>query len=781
MTWTRWSRPLLPLLLGAVWISGALLQGGEVTLKNGMTLPGTPVRIETLVTGPKRPNPLPTTVYPIVMVSNPLQKYFVPARQVESESKDLDLTKNEIFRIRPVKQAGGSRVIAAVGEFLEKPAPFDEFGRRTVKLGARPVNLSVFQQMTEITPVYVKITALNYGWDTALATSSISIDVLDPILRKASGGKSADHRLKIARFYIQAEMYEPAQRELTAIGQEFPELAERVEQARTVLNQAFAQELVNELKLRRNAGQHRFVYEKSRVFPTENVDATVLREVRELSAEYETALEEIMRAQSLLAELQAQLGDDRRVAELAPRRAEISESLNLSNLQRLDAFRKLSSDPKLKADEKLALALSGWVVGSPNAVTELDQALRYWQARSLLLDYLRLPIEEESERKSILQRLNALEGWGATRTAQALPLLPPPLDLAGAEPGKAVRIEVPEAGKSDDDPAAYWVLLPPEYHPEHHYPAIVALHGQKRPAQQELAFWGGTDGRIGQSQRHGYIVLVPEYTTKAGQSQYDYSPASHRIVIDSLRDARRRFSIDSDRVFLAGHDMGGDAAFDISFSHPDLFAGVIPIAGVSDRYCEFYWQNVRQMPLYVISGELDRDTVAKNTKELMRMLQQGFNLVYTEFVGAGADPFYSEIHKLFDWMSRHRRSPLPKQIEVKTLRETDNHFYWYEFEGIPKTVTTINWTNEKQRNVRPMNVTAVVNEANTIVIQSGAEKHRIWLTPEGGLIDFDKRLGVRIMGKQRFNDFIKPDIEAMLEWLRYSGDQQRLFWARLDF
>jgi hypothetical protein len=131
-------------------------------------------------------------------------------------------------------------------------------------------------------------------------------------------------------------------------------------------------------------------------------------------------------------------------------------------------------------------------------------------------------------------------------------------------------------------------------------------------------------------------------------------------------------------------------------------------------------------------------------------------------------------------MSRHRRQPLPRQVEVKTLRDSDNHFYWYEFEGLPKAVTDLNW-NDKRRNVRPMNVTAVVNEANTIVIQSGAEKHRLWLTPEGGLIDFDKRLGVRIMGKQRFNDFIKPDIEAMLERLRHSGDQQRLFWARLEF
>ena len=44
-----------------------------------------------------------------------------------------------------------------------------------------------------------------------------------------------------------------------------------------------------------------------------------------------------------------------------------------------------------------------------------------------------------------------------------------------------------------------------------------------------------------------------------------------------LRDAMRRFSIDSDRVFLSGHSIGGDAAWDIGLAHPDLWAGVIPI------------------------------------------------------------------------------------------------------------------------------------------------------------------------------------------------------------
>ncbi len=37
------------------------------------------------------------------------------------------------------------------------------------------------------------------------------------------------------------------------------------------------------------------------------------------------------------------------------------------------------------------------------------------------------------------------------------------------------------------------------------------------------------------------------------------------------------------------------------------------------------------------------------------MMERNYDLIYCEYVGAGPDGFYSEIHKLFDWMSRYRR------------------------------------------------------------------------------------------------------------------------------
>lgn len=754
----------------------------EITLKNGTVLKGPSIeKLESLNIGPKKGKEGPVPNYPIYLVTSPLKRFFVPRTQAEIVNPEADLGKLQGFKIEQSKVKGGGRIIGPMQGYVEKEGPFNEFGRRTVVLNLANSEPEVFQGITDITPEWAKVIALNYSWETWIATSSIPFNQLDAILRKGTKPNNPDDRMRIAIFYIQALKFDAAGQELDAIGKEFPEMGDRVEGARKQLHVYWAQEILRELKLRRQAGQHEYVYVHLKKFPTENVDNATLREVRELQAEYDQKLERGETVKADLAKLQGLLKADPRVKEIAPIRAEIAESLNYINLERLDAYHKLSGDALLKPDEKLALALSGWTVGSQNAVTDLDQALRFWQARFLLIDYLRSATEAEVERKSLLTRLEALEGLGPDRVAQMLPLLPTSGDTTGLVGGQAVRIVVPGATAGEE--SAYWVTLPLEYHAEHSYPLIVALHREDNgtPRQEIQGFWGGTEDQIGQSQRYGYIAIAPEYIPKEDANKgYDYSERSHAIVIASIRDALRRFNIDADRVFLSGHGMGGDAAWDIGLSHPFLFAGVIPINGAIDRFAPYYLENGKPLPFYTIVGEKDTNLYERNVVHLMKIFMNGTDLIHTEYKGAGPGSFVSEIHSLFDWMSRLRRGPPPKQINVRTLRESDNHFSWFEFSGVPDNMKGIDWSN-RQRAVHALIVSAKITPANSILISSRAARHRIWIPRGDGLIDFNKRLEVKINGKLVWNDFVKPNLEVMLDRVRVTGDRQQLFWNVLEF
>lgn len=779
----RSRRHSLLLLATACAVTGAFLlpvRAGEITLKNGTKLQGTKVSpLQTLTLGPQKGDTGPVPIYNIVMVASELQRYFVPRLRVENVNKDADLSKFETFTVPQIPK-GRSKSIQAVGSYLEV-TPFNEFGNRRVSLATSGGKEVVFQGITKITPQYVKIEALNYLWETAIATSSIPTKNLDEMLRKVTKANNPDHRLAIARFYLQAERYQRAEEELEAIKAQFTELSDTVAEALVSLKQLQAQQWVSELKVRQAGGQHVFVYEACRrfstYFPADKVGAAVLRDVRDITADYEKKHKEAQEAVILMGELQAQIKDADKVAEVAPRRSEIAERLNINNFDRLDAFLKLAKDAKLPAADKLALALSGWVVGSANAVTDLDLALRLWKARFLVLDYLRTPVDGATERNSALDKLLMVEGVGPTRIAQMLPLLPPLVDTLGVKPESVLAIEVP--ARAGNPAVQYSVLLPLEYHPDHAYPTIIALRSQGRTAAQELDFWGGAVEGAGQSQRHGYLVITPEYAPP-GQRAYDYGASAHYAVIEALHDARKRFHIDSDRVFLSGHAMGGDAALDIGFAHPDLFAGVIPLGGVIDKFSKIYADNARDLPIYMVAGEYDRDSVARNSIKLTEMMKRGYDLIYTEFIGCGQDSFYAEIHKLFDWMARQKRSRFPTQIDAVTRRACDNRFFWLEFAGLPEGMTTIDWASNQRKPVPPIKA-RLTPGGGAIEITSPAATNTVWLSPDLIKDLFNNRLNVRVNGKPKWNDFIKPDVGALLEDFRRRSDRQQLYWAVLSF
>ena len=753
--------------------NGAGLLAGEVLLKNGTLIQGKPVPIQSLSLAGKR-SAGEIATYPILLVQTDLQRYFVPARQVSDINKDADLGRFETFKLRQRKTAR-KLMLQSVGTFREV-TPLDQFGRRRVTVSGPKAPIHIFQGVTEIHPKQLTVIGLNYVWKHGLATTSIPPAMLDAMIRKATDQTKPEDRLAIARFYLQAGLYRQSLQELDSIVKDFPELSKRVEEVALQSRQLLAKRLLSELRRRQAAAQHRLAYLAAKRFPVKKMSAAVLRDVREFIAYYDDSQDRGKKALALLAKLQESLKDPEQSAAVTPLRSEIAEQLDFETLNRLDAFLKLQKDDSLSPAEKLAVAYSGWVVGGANAITDLDAAVRLWKARSLILEFLR---EKDGEKlKLILARLQNVEGVSAQSIAQLIPLLPPILATRDIQKnvGRVLPIQVTPA--DDDVPVAYAVLLPREYNPHHSYPMIVALRDAGRTTDNELTWWGGTQAKPGQSQRHGYIVIAPEFA-KENQREYDYSASAHYVVLQSIRDARKRFNVDSDRVFLAGHGMGGDAAFDLGMSHPDVFAGVIPITAVSAKYCKYYWPNAKGMAWYVIAGELDRDTSERNTRELNNMLRRGYDMVYTEYLGRGYESYYAEIHKLFDWMQMQTRTRYPEEVEAQILRPIDNRFFWIKVDGLPRNATLAVLDGDRRQRVTPMKLSARVNVGNTIHIRSGADSNTIWLSPD--FVDFDKRVKVLVNGQRKFNNFLRPDFSALLADFRIRGDRQKLYSVKMTF
>jgi predicted esterase len=360
------------------------------------------------------------------------------------------------------------------------------------------------------------------------------------------------------------------------------------------------------------------------------------------------------------------------------------------------------------------------------------------------------------------------------------------------QPGGAPRSASPRpgyyelevVGVADAPPVKYLVQLPPEYDPYRRYPAIVTLHGARSTPALQIDWWAGAwaEGgwRRGQATRHGYIVIAPQWAAEH-QRKYGYSLREHAAVLSSLRDACRRFSIDTDRVFLTGHSMGGDAAWDIGLAHPDLWAGVIPIVARSDKYCLRYWKNAKLVPFYFVCGELDGNRMSVNAVDFDRYFKHfGYNCTVVEYLGRGHDSYSDEIQRLFDWMSRFKRDFFPREFATSTMRRWDNFFWWVELEELPPraTVEPVDWPPPS--GTRAAETTASITVTGAIYVRSGAGSVTVWLSPE--MIDFQQPVNV-VVNRRRLTSarqFVEPDLETLLEDVLLRGDRQHPFWAKME-
>ncbi len=760
------SARLLPFATLAALVAtstGALAD--SVTLKNGLVYRGTVDKDDTLVS-----------------IFDGLKRVLVHDTQVVRTDPDpsTKVGVEKFTLIQPIEKQGGQMPPAAIGVSV---GPWDENGRRTFTYLSVKSNRTVrmTQALNELGPALCKFRGIDEFWQGLTPTNQIPRTLVIALIYRGQAQANVAERTKLCRFLIQAEWYPESIVELEKLGKDFPETRDMARNTRQNVLGLQAQANLAELKVRRAAQQPREVASRLRAFATRGVGADVLNSVREQTDALKVAeIEDHALADHLgkvVAELSPELQKETRPA-LAEILRILTEAPDAAR-PRLAPFAKAESDSTSKAESRLALALSGWAVGPDAAVADLPTAEVLWEARGLVRDYLRSRAEDA--RAQALAALQALELPSPTRRPLDLETvtrlarqLPPPLRGDDDLPGRPRICRVLD--DPNQDPTEYTVLLPPEYHPARTYPAVVALHNGQ--GMDSAIDWWKTE-----AMRRGYIVIAPEYNT-ANPPDYLYSTAEHAAVELALRDARKRFSIDGDRVYLGGQGLGGDMAWDFGLGHPDLFAGVAPISGIPAKHALAYhrdrkFANDRRLPLYIALGDLAGagETVLDMAKD---MITRNYNVTYVEYFKRGRDNLPEEAAPVFDWMATLRRDPAPRQFAVCSSRVCDDRFFGIvlkEFstgrapnpeavdpQGKNLKLATIDVSSSNLSNLLKVNVV-------------GVRQLDVWVSPR--VLDFSKPIEVRVNRNRAFNGLVKPDFEPYLEDLRLRGDRQQPYWLKV--
>jgi acetyl esterase/lipase len=668
----------------------------------------------------------------------------------------------------------------------------------------------------------------------------------------------ADRRFQIFNFLVQAGWLDEAEKELERIRRDFPKAKEKAETAAEGIKKLVALDRLDEIKAAYAAGRHEAAQRLLAAFPTASADDQTQAEVRSLKAKYELAGTSLRRAEEFLTKLPRELPDGADKNLYTAAAAAIAGELTLDHFfkkgenddVRLDRFlnqaeqaERLATQkmPHLSPEELLSLAVTSWLTGSATGETKPPAAQRLWRARQFLMEYRKT--DDPAARAAQLKAYESQAAPGVSEIAQLISTLPPParpqtftrgpaegaayyaahacgaqaLAPAGASLGAVAqllaasevaalrassldRVEMSAPAAFGGRPVTYTLQLPPEYHPGRAYPVLVALHNGGETAKNMM------DRLAESAAKHGYILAAPDWDFARGGT-YLYSAEEHAAVLDTLRDLGRHFNVDTDRVFLTGYGEGGNMAWDVGLSHPDLFAGVVPVNGQPRYHARAYWPNAMVLPFYVVWGEYmggptrtpDKRTNGNLvTYELFKdhWIPGGFPALGVQYKGRGLEWFPAEVPTIFEWMAQKRRQnpmakigfknrassePEPGEYEAHqcTMRPGDNHFYWLSVDGLaPQRLNeSARWWNP---NAKVATVAGRIVNGNQVgVFAAGVKQVTVWLGR--GTVDFEKPVTVYLNSSQLGNPRpVKPSLAVLLEDFYQRGDRQRLYVARID-
>lgn len=742
-------------------------------------------------------------------ISDGLKRVVIRDSKIERIIPGESYRKFDAFEIsQPMEVHGGAMPTAAAGV---QATPWDAKGRREFRYldgrNGRFVPVKMHQAINSLGPRTTGYRGIDGFWKGNVSTTQVPKEVVLGILARVDR-TNLHERNRVGSFLLMSGWYPEARAEVVSIAKDFPSEKERcAELLRLIADLDGRQQLV-EIGVARDSRKPRELLARLRAFPGENVSPEVLSDAREQLRKEEDRLTADRKLGESIRDLEK--GFTSAVEkEWKPRISEVLRDLEDAPdvaRWRLDAFAK--ADPAASVEAKLALAMSAWIVGPDRATAGLADAHTLWEARRLVRDSI--VAEGDAERSKAIEMLEALRFEedlptpppapspspapagrpAAPRSAVAkksgerkldlewltriVQLMPPPLhDIQRRAEANPITHRV--AGDLNPEPTDYMVLLPPEYHPLRNYPAIVSLHDGYGP-RHAIDWWAK------EAARRGYIVIAPEYLTPGLPADYRYTQREHAAVELALRDARKRYGIDSDRVYLHGVVLGGHGALDIGLAHPDLFAGVASVSGMAAKFALAYRKHSEHVPLYIAIGDLapgNRETLFDGFAK--PMITGADDVTYVEYHNRGLEDLPEEAPTIIDWMDKHRRDAAPRAFEVATARPSDARFWGVVVQehatgkSIAPEAADVPGTN-----IHPAKVTYKTSSLSNLINIKAAGVNRldVWVSPK--IIDFGRKMEVRINDRPFYKGLAKTEFGPMLTDLRYRFDRQQIYWMKVS-
>ncbi|MDB5038847.1 MAG: hypothetical protein JWQ35_2375 [Bacteriovoracaceae bacterium] len=293
----------------------------------------------------------------------------------------------------------------------------------------------------------------------------------------------------------------------------------------------------------------------------------------------------------------------------------------------------------------------------------------------------------------------------------------------------------------------YSVLFPKKFDPAKSYDAIISLHGANVEASELTNHFAPKDWAF---------VIGPTNRRPHG---FAYQDTGRLDVLEVIEDAKKKFPLHSESLYLEGHSMGGEGTWHLGLHHPSMFAGLAPSAGWSSfqLYTPFVYQkanlstppqllsfrdrvlmdsnnpyfieNAEHLPIYITQAEKDDNVPAIHARlffELARNL--GLKAEYREVdtdIHWFTEPlnedrgFDSMDHPAqYEFLQKNKVSAFPKDLKFRLIDlGIEKNFYWVRVEEQDKIFTE----TELDVNIKQNNVKMVTSNVKALTLHLSRE------------------------------------------------------------
>lgn len=749
---------------------------GAVRLKNGVNLKGMCGNANTI-------SPLlQDQGLELRRIEQQVRTYFVSTRQCQPVAPDNQVVPRLKFDI-PQRRSGAKPMEYKIG--LHNQTPFDAQGRSKIELMTAGGKREILLGITALNAQFATVTSLSHRWEYWVSMSELPDSILyqpgkQPcLLRQAKGFIDGSKQLNMAQMLLEAKKYVAARALIGDIQSDFPELATQTDRLVEDWNDAVGQRVVDELGVLLENGKYNAARKYARRWPEEQLAAVVQVRAKAINRQLDENARRVNNITVSIGSILADIENPSRHREAKGIWNELRNEINANTLPRFGPFELFSLDDSTSAESRLALAVTGWILGPEDALDDFEAAVGLMNVRHLLVDYLLTSPDQSAERTRLVEKIRQQEGYSIERVAKLLANLPP-VDSLASENQLQARVVAVDATQSS---AGCLMQVPAEYSALRRYPLMIAFPRGGQSAADAIDWWGG------HADRNGFVLVVPQLYAET-DSSYGASAAEHTQFHGLLRTIKAGVSIDDDRVFIGGHGIGGEAAMDLASAQPSLFAGVVSLGGRGRRHIQWAAHNSMSMSWYVVIGTLQPGYYGRMEMLLRRLFtrspetRQYPDVLYTRYRERGFESFSEEVPRLFEWMALQKRQ-VPKQIEATILRTTDRDWSWLSLEEIPGRFACLDApTNYSARpadtpGTTPGSLSAKMT-GNFFRLASLPSNGYLRLSPDLPDIDLQKPITLRVGAKSIKVDY-EPSVQDLLSDFYVHRDRSRFCYMKVPF